>query len=469
MTAWRFLAMALLAALASASLTLAGCEDIAGGIGGKPADITYAVTPDGGAAAPSTKIDFTFSAAVTGLKAEDITLAPDTAVAKETLSGGGTSWSLGITVQTAGNVKVSINKEGIESAEKPVTLSKGGTPPTPPTPPTQTQYTITFNADGGSPASQTRTVNHGGTAGTANMPTADRSGYTFGGWYTSTGGNGSQFTGSTTVNSNITVYAKWTASGGTPPTQYTITFNADGGSPASQTRTVNHGGTAGTANMPTAARSGYTFGGWYTSTGGNGSQFTGSTTVNSNITVYAKWTPITYTVKYHANGGIGTTDSSVHTYDVSKNLTANGFTRTGYTFAYWSIFDGSGTRYADGQSVKNLSNTQGATKTLYAQWTVNTFGQPITLTINDFIDHAGGVITEAPFTLSKSSSPSKPITVSGGGGTDITWYIGLAQIGTGSSITISATNLSVGPHTLRVTALYSGKQYSKEITFTVQQ
>ena len=77
------------------------------------------------------------------------------------------------------------------------------------------------------------------------------------------------------------------------------------------------------------------------------------------------------------------------------------------------------------------------------------------------------MITQAPFTLSKSSNESKTITVSGG--TNPVWYIGVVQIGTGSSITISAANLSVGPHTLRVSAEYNGKRYSKEITFTVQQ
>ena len=54
-------------------------------------------------------------------------------------------------------------------------------------------------------------------------------------------------------------------------------------------------------------------------------------------------------------------------------------------------------------------------------------------------------------------------------GRNLEMKFGLAQIGTGSSITISAANLPVGPHTLGVSALYSGKRYSKEITFTVQQ
>jgi uncharacterized repeat protein (TIGR02543 family) len=63
-----------------------------------------------------------------------------------------------------------------------------------------------------------------------------------------------------------------------------------------------------------------------------------------------------------------------YAYGVSKALTANAFTRTGYTFAGWNTkADGSGTKYDDKASVKNLSSTNGATVTLYAQWKEQTF------------------------------------------------------------------------------------------------
>lgn len=76
-----------------------------------------------------------------------------------------------------------------------------------------------------------------------------------------------------------------------------------------------------------------------------------------------------YTVEYNANGGEGTTLSSNHIENEAKKLTANGFTRTGYTFAGWNTqADGNGTSYSDQESVINLSTTDGATVTLYAQW-----------------------------------------------------------------------------------------------------
>jgi uncharacterized repeat protein (TIGR02543 family) len=75
-----------------------------------------------------------------------------------------------------------------------------------------------------------------------------------------------------------------------PPnaTFYTVTFNADGGAPASSTAQTASGGTV---SLPASnpAKSGYTFGGWYTEANGGGAAFTATTQVTADITVYAKW------------------------------------------------------------------------------------------------------------------------------------------------------------------------------------
>jgi uncharacterized repeat protein (TIGR02543 family) len=147
------------------------------------------------------------------------------------------------------------------------------------------QCTVMFDADGGSPESQTITVNSGSSIGSANMPSdPSRTHYAFDGWYTEQNGWGTEFTASTTVSGSMTVYAKWTI------IQYTVTFNANGGSPATQTRTVNSGSSIGSSNMPSdPVKSIYGFGGWYTAPNGGGTEFTASTTVNNDVTVYAKW------------------------------------------------------------------------------------------------------------------------------------------------------------------------------------
>jgi len=82
------------------------------------------------------------------------------------------------------------------------------------------------------------------------------------------------------------------------------------------------------------------------------------------------WKANTYTIKYDGNGKTGgSTANSTHTYDVTESLTANGFTKTGYSFIGWNTkADGSGTSYTDKDSVKNLTSKNGGTVTLYAVW-----------------------------------------------------------------------------------------------------
>jgi hypothetical protein len=97
-------------------------------------DITYDAAQTGGAdkrddsnGADTTAISFTFTAAVSGLTADDITVTNGTGkVTAGALTGSGTSWSLAVTVTSAGNVTVSINKSGIEAETKHVTVYKAG-------------------------------------------------------------------------------------------------------------------------------------------------------------------------------------------------------------------------------------------------------------------------------------------------------------------------------------------------------
>ncbi len=111
---------------------------------------------------------------------------------------------------------------------------------------------------------------------------------------------------------------------------------------------------------------------WTSSTADKSFQFgtTYTYVYPANITVYVKWFPNPYTVKYDGNGSTsGSTSSSSHTYDVEKALTANGFSRTGYSFYGWSkSSSATSATYADEEVVKNLTTTKNATVTLYAVW-----------------------------------------------------------------------------------------------------
>ena len=140
-------------------------------------------------------------------------------------------------------------------------------------------------------------------------------------------------------------------------------------------------------SLPSASRTGYAFDGWYTEATG-GTKVEGSYTPTETTTLYAHWTPITYTVEYNPNGGSGSTASSTHTYDVAQKLTPNGFERKfTVTFNYnddetaataatatsafngWAKSASGAVEYADGASVTNLTSENGGTVTLYAKWT----------------------------------------------------------------------------------------------------
>lgn len=227
---------------------------------------------------------------------------------------------------------------------------------------TPSTFTVTYNVNGGNALSTTtKSVTYGSTYGTLATPT--RTGYTFDGWYTTASG-GTKITSSSTVStaSDHTLYAHWTAN------TYTVTYNVNGGSGISPTtRSVTYNSTYG--DFPITARVGYTLKGWYTAASG-GTQITSTSKVTTaqNHTLYAQWTPNTFTITYDANGGntpIPTTTSA--TYNSTYGTLAT-CTRSGYTFAGWYTAKTGGTKI---KSTTIVSIT--AAQTLYARWTANTY------------------------------------------------------------------------------------------------
>lgn len=88
------------------------------------------------------------------------------------------------------------------------------------------------------------------------------------------------------------------------------------------------------------------------------------------MTLYAQWKPFTYTIIFNGNGNTsGTMANETMSYGTAKALSNNAFVKTGHVFTGWNTkADGSGTAYEDGASVENLSEDNGSTITLYAQW-----------------------------------------------------------------------------------------------------
>jgi uncharacterized repeat protein (TIGR02543 family) len=212
---------------------------------------------------------------------------------------------------------------------------------------------ITYSTNDGVGTAPTQSV-YSGTAIT--LPTGtglSKSGYTFGGW--SLTETGTALTSPYSPSASRTLYAVWTGN------QYTITYNANGGS-GSQTAGSYTTGAAATTLPATStfSRTGYSFGGWATSTASTTPVASYST--SATTTFYAIWTRGTYNVRFLANGGVGSMETQ--TSSATANLTTNAFTFADRTFTGWNTSaDGTGIAYSNSQSYPFLANL-----TLYARW-----------------------------------------------------------------------------------------------------
>jgi len=164
------------------------------------------------------------------------------------------------------------------------------------------------------------------------------------------------------------VYCK----GASQATQYTLTYNANGGT-GSMSPVVYDSNATATAASNGFTRIGYNFTGWNTAANGSGTpRAVGATfTMSANVTLYAQWAIKTYTVTYNANGGSGTMTDASSPYDSNATVTvlSNSFTRLGFTFvSFNTAANGSGTTRAPGSTFAASANV-----ILYAQWTIKNY------------------------------------------------------------------------------------------------
>jgi uncharacterized repeat protein (TIGR02543 family) len=193
---------------------------------------------------------------------------------------------------------------------------------------TAISYTVAWSPNGGSVSP---TSNSGAIGTVITSPTPTRSNHTFLYWRDGLTVNSYVYQinpgGNWTIDGARTFYAWWQI------IQYTVTYNANGGSVSPSSQTVNAGSSA---TLPTPSRSGFTFNGWYTATSGGSFLGLGGTsyTPTSSITIYAQWTAILYTVTWNANGGtVSPTSNSGASGTVVTTPTP---TRSGFTFLYWA-------------------------------------------------------------------------------------------------------------------------------------
>lgn len=246
-------------------------------------------------------------------------------------------------------------------------------------------YSISYTLNGGTNYTGAPT-SYNVTTATITLGTPTRENSTFLGWYTE-----SSFTNKITQiakgsTGDKTLYAKWECNDGwtadedgTACTANTITLNwANGGRGTAPTTPASctYGDTFTTPAAMTA--DGYTFDSWTV----NGKTFAENTSVTCNsenlgvysgtATITGTWSANKFTVTFNVNGAEdGTADpTSVEcTYGQTCTAAVQGeMSKTNHVFGGWNTkSDGTGTNYAAGGSIKNIST--GADVTLYAKWT----------------------------------------------------------------------------------------------------
>ena len=151
-----------------------------------------------------------------------------------------------------------------------------------------------------------------------------------------------------------------------PNAKYTITLNPDGGTVSATSLEVTEGQSV---TLPTPAKTGFTFDGWY-----NGeTKVTSPYTPAGNVTLKAKWTeggdtptpptPTAYTVTFDANGGtVSPASRSVTRGSAIGALPTP--TRSGYDFQGWY----------SGSTLVTSSTVVNGNLTLTAQWSLRSSG-----------------------------------------------------------------------------------------------
>ena len=251
-------------------------------------------------------------------------------------------------------------------------------------------YTVKFDAGEGSlgsvPAQMAATFDQN-----VALPAAkpSRRGYTFLGWSSAAGAATAQYSaGQVLVKPNFasnpggiaTLHAVWRAN------TYKVHFDPNatagqglsGGPMPDQTFTYDADPAALSANA--YSRTGYRFAGWTENADGTGTLRPDKNPVKNlaesgTVTLYAKWEANTYFAIFFSNAPEGATVSTSGpimqqlTYDAKAALQPTPFSCSGYGFSGWNTeADGSGTPYANGAEVLNLTSAHSGMVSLYAQW-----------------------------------------------------------------------------------------------------
>ena len=298
-------------------------------------------------------------------------------------------------------------------------------------------YSVEFKENGGTGTMTDQSFTYD-TAGNLKANTFTRAGYQFKGWAKASNAVSADYADKASVknlssvaNGKVTLHAVWEA------LDQTINFDVNGGDISSKpddiVKKTDQDVEIDKVKAPT--RTGYTFEGWY-----NGAaKVTGTIKMPAGgMTLTAHWKANKYTVEFNANKGTGSMAPQQFTYDADQTLTANSFTRSGYTFVGWATSDTGSSAYVDQQNVKNLTAVNNGKIELFAVWSASP--QVLQFDVN------GGDVSTKPANI--NSTTDATVDISGVNAPTRTgykftgWYDGSTKVG-------NSIVMPVGGKTLR--------------------
>ena len=228
---------------------------------------------------------------------------------------------------------------------------------------------------------------------------------------------------------------------------YTITFDSTLGTTTTQELSYN---VETNLNSNSFSRTGYNFSGWKD---GNGNNYTNGQKVNNlgDITLYAQWTLIPYTITYNLNNGSATNPTTY--YVTTETFTLTNPTRTGYTFDGWT-----GTGVTNSKAV-TISKGSTGNRNYTANWTANTNTAYV---VNHYVHDNGANTYSINSTENKTGTSDASLTLANLKKT-ITGYTyenGFANAGNTTKPTSGAvTTTTIKPDGTRVINLYYRPNY----------
>lgn len=271
------------------------------------------------------------------------------------------------------------------------------------------QYSVTYDTNGGSfkdgegPTDEDSSAVFDSTY-TICTSVPERVGYHFAGWKVNGGdvhSAGSQFPWDFPANG--TLVAQWSN------TEYEVTYDtlASDATVSPEKSTVKYDLPYGT--LATANRTGYTYE-WYADPNLQDSALvTPETIVKIPVdhTLYAKWTPIVYTINYNLDGGFLRDGNNKKDYTVETDtFQIKNPEKTGYTFAGWSGTGISSTSYETRLTIEKGSY---GNRTYTAHWTPDVY--KITYNLNIDESSASQVVNDNPtsFTYADAFTIKPPV------------------------------------------------------------